>query len=149
MDSLVKSLSAQASALEVKKKKVRRHSAHVADQEEVAVQTPPPSPQRLQSNLTADELDIVRSQVRRCWSYMGNPDRVRGIQVPIHLVLRPDGSVVSARVVDDGHEDDPLWRSVADSALRALRNPNCSPLNLPPAKYDAWRSATFTFSFNP
>jgi hypothetical protein len=36
---------------------------------------------------------------------------------------------------------------MAESALRALRNPRCSPLALPPEKYQQWQE--MIFNFNP
>jgi hypothetical protein len=43
---------------------------------------------------------------------------------------------------------DPFFRSMAESAVRAiLRCGRDQPLQLPPDKYDTWRS--FTLSFNP
>ena len=35
--------------------------------------------------------------------------------------------------------------AAADSAVRAVRNPKCSPLELPADKYDQWKRIDFTF----
>jgi hypothetical protein len=41
---------------------------------------------------------------------------------------------------------DPFFRTIAESALRALYNPRCSPLALPPEKYQEWRDTLITFN---
>jgi len=42
---------------------------------------------------------------------------------------------------------DPYFRATAESAMRALVQPNCVPLKLPLGKYSVWRH--FTFNFDP
>jgi len=42
---------------------------------------------------------------------------------------------------------DPAFRAAAMAATRALRNPQCSPLELPPDKYQEWQ--TMTIHFDP
>jgi hypothetical protein len=37
-------------------------------------------------------------------------------------------------------------RTVAESALRAVLNPACSPLKLPENKYDLWNTVVMTFN---
>ena len=59
-----------------------------------------------------------------------------------------DGTVKNAGVLDIGrYNRDSAFRAAADSALRALRNPRCSPLKLPPEKYDQWK--TIVINFDP
>ena len=36
-------------------------------------------------------------------------------------------------------------QAAADSALRAVRNPRCSPLKLPLDRYEQWRTITIRF----
>ena len=40
---------------------------------------------------------------------------------------------------------DPAFQSVAEAALRALREPACVPLDLPSEHYEMWRSVVITF----
>jgi hypothetical protein len=42
---------------------------------------------------------------------------------------------------------DPYYQAAAESALRAVRNPQCQPLKLPLEKYSEWQ--TMSLSFNP
>ena len=62
--------------------------------------------------------------------------------------MRPDRTVLRARITDASRmRTDPFFRTMAESALRAVMNPRCSPLALPPQKYDLWK--TFTLNFDP
>jgi len=54
--------------------------------------------------------------------------------------------VREAHIVDvDKMRRDPYFRAAAESALRAVQNPRCSPLRLPPSKYRLWRNMTLEF----
>lgn len=96
--------------------------------------------------LTISEIDAIRQQIQPCWYFPAgarNPERLR---VAIRLRLRPDGSLISAEVKDRARmASDSYYRAAAEAALRAVRNPQCSPLRLPPAKYDQWKALTVEF----
>jgi hypothetical protein len=62
--------------------------------------------------------------------------------------MRADGTVEDAKIVDlSRYAADNFFRAAADSAVRAVKNPRCSPLKFPPQKYDQWKN--FTLNFNP
>ncbi len=68
--------------------------------------------------------------------------------VEVLIEVNPDRTVQSAQVVDQMRlGTDPYFRAAAESALRALRNPKCSPLELPPDQYEQWK--TIRFNFDP
>ena len=68
--------------------------------------------------------------------------------VEIRVEVNPDMTVRTARITDVARmNSDPFYRTAAESALRAVLNPRCSPLQLPPKKYEEWRS--MVLSFNP
>ncbi len=142
-DSLLKNLSADAKTLE-KSNQPPRHVAHAPPPQEASAQPDAP----LGDQLTTSEIDAVRSQIERCWSPPAGAKDEDKIVVPIKLTINQDGTVASA-VIDDKwgyYNSDPLWQAVADSAVRAVNNPSCSPLKLPPDKYDMWKSTTINFS---
>ena len=37
------------------------------------------------------------------------------------------------------------FRAAAEAGLRAVKNPRCSPLRLPPEKFDQWKVLTIDF----
>ena len=66
--------------------------------------------------------------------------------VAVKVYMNPDRTVRSASVADQlRYSRDSHFRAAADSALRALRNPRCSPLELPEDKYEQWREITIRF----
>ena len=61
--------------------------------------------------------------------------------------MNRDGTIRDARQLNPERNSEPYFRSAAEAAARALRNPQCQPLKLPPEKYDQWQ--TFTIIFDP
>jgi hypothetical protein len=140
-DSLLKNLSKQQTAeVDDPTPPKQQHMAATA-----APSSQPKAP--LGSQLTASELDLVREQLRPCFNppfgAKESPDLVADIRVSMNI----DGTVQQARIVDTGrYGSDPVFRALADSGVRALRNPQCAPLKLPPEKYDLWKSFIFGVS---
>ena len=98
--------------------------------------------------LTISEIDLVRQQIAECWSLPAGAKEAENLVIDIWVEMNPDGTVREARIQDQARVRlDPFFRSAAESALRAVLNPRCSPLRLPREKYDLWR--TMTLSFNP
>ena len=99
--------------------------------------------------LTISELDAIRRQIERCWNVPAGAKDAHDMVVEIHVDMNPDRTVQQAKYVDPGRvNSDPFYRTMAESAMRAiLRCGRDKPLQLPPDKYDTWRS--FTLSFNP
>ena len=50
-----------------------------------------------------------------------------------------------AAIADTSRMGDPFFRTAAESALRAVLNPRCNPLKVPPRKYETWKSVTLSF----
>lgn len=116
----------------------------VKEQQQEAVSTKGISAGRL----SFSELDAVRAQISSCWNFPAGAKYAEELIVQIHLVMNTDRTVQSARVVDQAkYNRDPAFQAAADAALRAVRNPRCDPLKLPPAKYDEWK--TITLNFDP
>jgi hypothetical protein len=124
----------------------RRPPAPTPPRQQSASAAPVAAPS-LSQHLTSSETDAVRRQIESCWSFVGGGKEVQHIEVEIRVQMNPDATVREARIVDAGrNQSDPLYRSVAESARRAILNPECSPLRLPRDKYDLWKSFTFIFS---
>jgi len=100
------------------------------------------------SRLTLSELDAIRSQISRCWNVPVGAMNAEDLIVEIRVHVNPDGTIRKARILDaERMQHDPFFRTAAESAYRAVINPRCSPLRLPPEKYELWK--IFTLSFNP
>ena len=104
----------------------------------------------LGKKLTISEIDAIRRQIERCWSVpaaIGAKD-VQEMSVQVRLKLNQDGTLRESRIVDRFRmETNATYKAVAESALRAIRNPRCSGFNLPLQKFDVWKD--MVLSFNP
>jgi len=113
-----------------------------------AAAAPSSQPQApLGSQLSASEMDMIREQIERCWNVPAGARDAKDLVVEIRVQMNQDGTVRQATIVDQGRANDPLWRAAAESARRAFYNPQCTPLKLPPDKYDVWKD--FVADFNP
>ncbi|HJU16516.1 MAG TPA: energy transducer TonB, partial [Stellaceae bacterium] len=102
----------------------------------------------LGQRLTASEIDLIRQQIERCWNIPEGARDAKDLVIEIRVFVDPDGDVREAIVLDKGRmAGDPVFRAAADSARRALFNPACRPLRLPPDKYESWKE--FVVNFNP
>jgi hypothetical protein len=117
---------------------------------EPEVQRPPPQTATAFSNkLTVSELDAIRHQIEQCWNVPVGARDVENLIVELSVDMNPDATVRQVRLIDNAgqYQSNAFFRAAADSAIRAMLNPRCSPLQLPLDKYDTWR--TFTLNFNP
>jgi outer membrane biosynthesis protein TonB len=99
--------------------------------------------------LTISELDAIRRQIERCWNVPAGAKDAQDMVVEIHVDMNPDRTVHGYQILNEARlRSDTFFRTMAESAVRAiLRCGRDQPLQLPPDKYDTWRS--FTLSFNP
>ena len=120
----------------------------LAEAAKAARQSASEKPFDASAEMTISELDAVRLQLRECWIVPAGAKEVANTVVRVAMTMNQDGTVRAAKILDqDRMNADPFYRTVAESALRAVLNPQCSPLALPPEKYDLWRD--FVFNFDP
>ena len=101
-----------------------------------------------EQEITISELDALRRQMASCWNVAAGARAAESLSVEIEMSMNPDATIRQARVVDQVRmRSDPHFRAAAESALRALADPRCSPLLLPAGKYNLWNQ--FTFNFDP
>jgi len=101
---------------------------------------------RLADQLSMSEMDALRRQLGGCWNVMAGAKNAEELIVEVRVVMNRDRSVNRASILDTGrYNRDSHFRAAADAALRALRNPKCSPLELPPDKYDQWKTVLIRF----
>lgn len=108
---------------------------------------PSPAPPSLDQQVTMSEIDAVRRQISQCWNIPAGARDAKDLIVTIRATVAPDGRVTSARIEDLSRMGDPFYRAAAESAQRAMLNPNCQPLKLPPQKYEQWKD--LRIDFNP
>lgn len=101
---------------------------------------------RIEGALTMSELDAVRQQIAGCWNVPAGARNAEDLIVEVRIEVNQDMTVRDVRLVHPEKASDPFWRTAAESAVRAVLNPRCSPLKLPPNKYDVWKSIIFTFN---
>jgi outer membrane biosynthesis protein TonB len=96
---------------------------------------------------TMSEIDAIRHQIEKCWIIPAGARDADKLVVSIRIWVNPDGTVRDARILDQGRMADPFFRSAAESARRAVLNERCSPLPIPPKKYDQFKE--MVLDFNP
>ncbi|MDP7669865.1 MAG: energy transducer TonB [Alphaproteobacteria bacterium] len=98
--------------------------------------------------MTISELDAVARQFLKCWNVPAGARDAKNLLVEISVRANPDGTIRQAQILNQGRmRSDPFYRTAAESALRAVLNPICSPLKLPPEKYERWK--TMRLKFDP
>ncbi|MCM2344457.1 MAG: energy transducer TonB [Alphaproteobacteria bacterium] len=107
-----------------------------------------PSPMAsLSDRLAANEIQArLQKQLGYCWNVLAGAKYAENLIVDIRIFVNQDRTVRDAQVLDQmRYSTDTYFRAAADSALRALRHPYCTPLDLPPEKYDLWKTMVFRF----
>ncbi len=98
--------------------------------------------------MTANEIDLLRAQMYRCWRAPLDAPYPEKLKVTIRARLNPDGTLNSnPEVLNMGQirrSGDPFWQAAADNARRAVLK--CQPYTLPPDKYALWRETIINFT---
>ena len=96
--------------------------------------------------LGLSDIDRLRAHLSKCWDPPIGAAGSDTLIVDIIVSLDRDGRVLRATVDNKMRFNaDRIFRVAAEEAIRATRE--CSPLPLPPEKYDQWKS--FVFVFDP
>lgn len=96
--------------------------------------------------ITASEIDAIRRGIEPCWFVDPGVENARDMRVTLRVHVGPDFIVKNVEIIESGRSD-PMFRSFAEAASRALTNPRCSRLNIPPDKYDQFQ--VFRVTFDP
>ncbi len=119
----------------------KEQEASEIKQEEVFTEKVGPS-------MTISEIDLLRQQLHACLNLNVGVANLKEIKPVIFIEVNPDRTVKSAKVVNKEKLNNPSFRTAAEAAMRAVNNPDCSPLLLPQDKYDQWKEINFTFDFS-
>ena len=109
-------------------------------------QAPKTPASRVETALNFSELDALRQQLAGCWNVPAGARNAEDLVIEVRVRVRPDRTVQTAELTDMSRASDPFWMAAAESALRAVLNPKCNPLKLPPDKYEVWQSIVITFN---
>ena len=112
-----------------------------------ALATPTPTPDApVGEQLTSSDIDALRQQLAGCWNVFAGASEAGDLSVDVRVIVNQDRTVKDASIVDQSrYNADDRFRAAAESALRAVRDPRCSPLNLPPEKYTLWHDMIVNF----
>ena len=84
----------------------------------------------LGDKVTMTELDLLRQQLSRCWNLPAGAQDAQDLRIEVRIQVNPDRTVRGTEIVDQGrYARDGFFRAAADSARRAVVNPNCSPFH--------------------
>lgn len=101
---------------------------------------------QISEKLSISEQDALRKQLSGCWNVLAGAKFAEELVVEIRVDMNRDRTVNRASILDQGrYNRDNHYRAAADAAMRALRNPKCIPLALPPDKYDQWKTTLIRF----
>ena len=130
--------------LEVKKPETPKAAETQPDSKSTA--QPVSQAPTLSTRLTISEEDALRRQISQCWNIPMGARNAQELVVQVSIDVNPDRTVQHAEIVDKTRmATDSFFRAAAESALRALYSPQCTPLELPPDKYQQWKHIDFTF----
>jgi len=102
------------------------------------------------AKLSADERAAIGDEVRRCWTYDPGAKEVEQFQVRLQVETDENGVARVARVVGPDLarvNADPVFRAFAERAMRAVLDPLCATLPLPPSLRG--QRNTLDFRFRP
>ena len=104
--------------------------------------------EKVGATMTISEIDLLKQQLHGCLNLNVGVANLKEIKPIIYIEVNPDRTVKNAKVVNQERLIDPSFRTAAEAAMRAVNNPDCSPLLLPQDKYEKWKEINFTFDFS-
>ncbi|MEE2695129.1 MAG: hypothetical protein VX976_02090 [Pseudomonadota bacterium] len=142
VDSILKSIEKVKSEKKVQKeseiKDDIKKEEKVDDQKEV-------KNINLGEKLTISEKDAIRRQFYRCWIVPAGAKNIQEYKVSIKLKLNRDGEVINSKLMNKSNLDNPFFRTLAESAIRAVNHPDCKKLKVPVKKYERWKETILDF----
>jgi len=102
----------------------------------------------ISKQMTSNDLAALVRGVQPCWNVNAGGRNAEDLEVKLRVKVGRDRKVRDVTIIDNmRYLTDQHFKSAADAARWALLSPKCSTLNLPPEKYDSWKS--FIFVFDP
>ena len=99
----------------------------------------------LGEKLTISEKDAIRRQFYRCWIVPAGAKNIKDYKVSIKLKLNEDGEVINSKIINNSKMNNTFFRTLAESAVRAVNHPDCKRLKVPKKKYETWKETILDF----
>ena len=99
----------------------------------------------LGEKLTISEKDAIRRQFYRCWIVPAGAKNIKDYKVSIKLKLNEDGEVINTKIINNSKMNNTFFRTLAESAVRAVNHPDCKRLKVPKKKYETWKETILDF----
>ena len=117
-------------------------------QEETEVKQEEVFTEKVAAKWTISDQDLLEQQLYGCLNLNAGVANLKDLNPVINIEVNPDMTVKNSKIVNSEKLVDPSFRTAAEAAMRAVNNPDCSPLLLPEGKYDLWKEINFTFDFS-
>ena len=136
--------------MEKKKEKKKKPKPKTRFEEQIAKSLQTARATGDSTRVTLSERDAlvhaIKRQLEPCWNLPAGAKDAKSMVIGIAVKVDPNGKVRSASIRNRARMlSDPFFRASAESALRAVLNPKCSPFKLPPDKYAIWRNLNINF----
>ncbi len=96
--------------------------------------------------VTATEIDAIRERIYKCWLVPPGVKDAKNLVVDVQMHISKEGVVQKADIINKERMNDANFQAAAESAQRAVLDPNCNPLPLSPEKYEQWKDLTLRFN---
>ncbi len=100
---------------------------------------------KLGEKLTISEKDAIRRQFYRCWIVPAGAKNIQDYKVSIKLTLNKEGEVINSKILNKVKMNNSFFRTLAESAVRAVNHPDCKQLKVPKKKYETWKETILDF----
>jgi len=70
---------------------------------------------------------------------------IKDYKVSIRLNLNEDGEVINSKIINNSKMNNTFFRTLAESAVRAVNHPDCKRLKVPKKKYETWKETILDF----
>ena len=99
----------------------------------------------LGEKLTISEKDAIRRQFYKCWIVPAGAKNIKDYKVSIRLKLNEEGEVIYSKIINNSQINNTFFRTLAESAVRAVNHPVCKRLKVPKKKYETWKETILDF----
>ena len=99
----------------------------------------------LGEKLTISEKDAIRRQFYKCWIVPAGAKNIKDYKVSIRLKLNEEGEVIYSKIINNSQINNTFFRTLAESAVRAVNHPDCKRLKVPKKKYETWKETILDF----